>query len=265
MNFAIVASKKDPAGMNIIKELQKMKCKTPIYLLEDETVYSDNIDKKINADFIIFASKHQSIKKVKTLTVHAIGNWKKADFGGRDNIICNTSALVLKHFFQELNKQAQNSKLDNYLVSLESTHHGPYIETPCLFIEVGSSIEEWNDLNACRIVAETILESINNFKHINKEKLKIAIGIGGPHYCPNFNKIQLGNKFALGYIVAEYALPLTEQMIKEAISKTKEKVDCFIIDWKGLRNSEQRKNILNVLEKFNIKILRTSEAKLNSF
>ena len=142
---------------------------------------------------------------------------------------------------------------------MEATHHGPFLETPCLFIEVGSSKQEWDDDRACKVIAKTILESINSFKQ--NENYKVAIGIGGPHYCPNFNQIQLDNQFAISHIIAEYALPINKEMIYQAISKTKEKVKYIIIDWKGLGKSEQRQQTLDVLKDFNLNIIRTSEAK----
>jgi len=265
MKFAIVASKKDIAGINIVKELKLLGCKTPVYFVDEEAIYLDNLDKaaKIDADFIVFASKHQSVKKVKTLTIHAIGNWKKADFGGKDFVVCMTSALILKYFFQELYKQTQDSNLNNeYHVSLEATHHGPFLTTPCLFIEVGSSESEWKDKKACKVIAETIIKSTSTINQIN-DKIKIGIGIGGPHYCPNFNKIQLDNHFAISHIIAEYALPIDKEMINQAILKTREKVEYAIIDWKGLGNSKQRQETLKVLQNFNLKIIRTSEAKTN--
>lgn len=257
MKFAIVVSRKDPAGMNIVKKMEEIGNGFNIFYVESEIVYAENIDKKVDADFIIFASKHQSVKKVKTLTVHPIGNWKNADFGGKDRTICPASALIIKHFFQTLDKNAESVKKE-YQVSLEATHHGPYVETPCLFIEVGSSKEEWEDLRACEIVAKTINDGIKTFK---REMYKIAFGIGGPHYCPNFNEIQLGNKIALSHIIAEYGLPLNEQMIKQIINKTKEKVECVVVDWKGLGNAEQRKETIELLKKFELKVVRTKEVK----
>ena len=260
MRFVVVSSKKDLAGMNIVSELENLNFKDKIDLVDCEIIYAEGIDKELDCDFIIFASKHQSEKKVKTLTVHAPGNWGKADFGGQEGLVCNTSAFVLKKFFQELNKQAKDLK-DEYLVSLEATHHGPLVNKPCLFIEVGSSEEEWGDLRACKVVAQTIAKCVGRFKEGGK--YKVAAGVGGPHYCPNFNQIQFGEKFALGHIIAEYSLPIDEKMISEAIEKTKEKVDCFIIDWKGLGNAEQRSQAMGVLEGLGLEIIRTRDAKEN--
>jgi D-aminoacyl-tRNA deacylase len=251
MRFTIVASKKDLAGMNIINELRKLNPELDIYLTDRELIYSDNLDKELKCDFIIFASKHKSIKHLKTLSIHSIGNWSKAEFGGKDNIICKSNPQILKHFFQTLEKNAK--VISNYQVTMEVTHHGPFIEIPSLFIEVGSSKEEWQDIKACNIIAKTINDSINSFDY---KQIKTALAIGGPHYSPNFNKIQLGEEYAIGHIIPKYALPLKEYMVKEMISKSTEKIDYAILDWKGIGNSKERLNIVKILEKFNLKVIR---------
>ncbi|MEA3329679.1 MAG: D-aminoacyl-tRNA deacylase [Nanoarchaeota archaeon] len=255
MKPIIVASKKDKAGMNIVENLKKLGCKIPIYLIDKEIINAENIDKELDADFIVFASKHQSEKEVSTLTVHPIGNWGEANFGGISNKISLSNPLLLKHFFQTL---FQNTKSLDYKISLEATHHGPFIKTPSLFIEIGSTEKQWEDKTAGKIIAQTIIKSVASFKEQN---LKIAIGVGGPHYCPNFNQIQLQDKYAISHIIAEYVLPLNEKMIEEAIAKTVGKVDSFILDWKGMGNSEKRNKSLEILKKFNLEIIRTKDAK----
>ena len=93
----------------------------------------------------------------------------------------------------------------------------------------------------------------------NKNETKIAIGIGSPHYAPNFTKIQLSekSKIAMSHILAEYNLPLNQSMILEAIEKTEEHVDLILIDWKGCGNSESRQNIITLLEKLGLEHERT--------
>lgn len=250
--FAIITSNKDIASKNIAKQLELIGI-TPI-VIDEDSIYAENIDKKLDADFLIFATKHKSQQHNKTLSVHAPGNWNRADFGGKPGKVCPTSTFFLKHIFQILNKNAENS---GYQVSLECTHHGPYIETPCCFIEIGSTEEEWKDVEAARIIAKTIKEAIET----PAEKFKSCIGIGGPHYCPSFNKIQLNSEYAIGHIVPEYHLPLTAEMLNEAIKKTTPEPKLAITDWKGLGNSEQKKEIINLLEKFKLEIIRTSNIK----
>lgn len=262
--YLIIASKKDVAGIGITTVLSQFR-KSPamnlfekeskgfdFYILDEEVIYTENLDlEKINRyDFVIFASKHKSEKGGKTLSVHAPGNWRRADFGGINQKICPSSAVFQKYLFERLNANAKKFGLLDYAVTLECTHHGPLIERPCVFIEVGSTEKEWADRKACFAVAKTISETIEEFKENSYREP--SVGIGGPHYCPNFNKIQLSSNIALSHIIPQYSLPLNEEMVLEAIEKTQEEVEFFLLDWKGLGNSEQRKQVTDVLDKLNL-------------
>lgn len=259
MKFAIIASEKDEAGRNIFKQVHKLYPALSHFIVKDkDTIYKENLDKEEefrNYDFFIFITKHQSQQHNKNLSLHAPGNWRKADFGGKEGKISPTSAFFLKHMFQILNKNAQGSQ---YSCTLEVTHHGPYLEKPCCFIEIGTRIEEWQDEDAGKIIAKTVSDAIKSFK---PEKFIPAIGIGGPHYCPNFNKVQLNSQYAISHIIPEYALPLTPEMIDEALSKTQEKVSMVLLDWKGMGKSEERQRIINLLDEKGLQYKRTSEIK----
>ncbi|MCK5624900.1 hypothetical protein KAI04_03605 [Candidatus Pacearchaeota archaeon] len=259
--YLIIASKKDKAGVNITTQLSQFpKENFSFYLVEEHTVYTENLDlEKINQfDFIIFASKHKSEKKEKTLSIHAPGNWRSAQLGGESEKVSKTSALFQKQLFEILNQNVISSGLkDKYKVTLECTHHGPLIDKPCVFIEIGSTHEEWEDRRAGFILAKTISETIKNFK--SNPYNEVAIAIGGPHYCPNFNKLQLNSNVAISHVIPNYAFPLTKEMVEEAIEKTEEEVDFAVIDWKGMGKAEQRDKALEILDKLYISYKRTSE------
>lgn len=268
--YLIIASKLDKAGINIITQLSQFR-KDPVltsmnnssnfdfYLCDKEIVYTENLDlNKINQyDFIIFASKHESEKKQKTLSIHAPGNWRRNDFGGEKEKVCKISALFQKQIFEKLNKNAKEHELKDYKISLECTHHGPLINKSCIFIEIGATETEWQDRRAGFVIAKTIRDIIQEFKE--NPYNEIAVGIGGPHYCPNFNKIQLKSNIAISHIIPQYALPLTQEIIQEAINKTQEEVDFVLLDWKGLGNSEQRQQLLEILDKLYIQYKKTSD------
>lgn len=273
MKFAVLYSKKDEAGINIAEQLKEFFLPhVPIIELNKESIYEEDIDKDErlkNTEFIIFATKHASKAEVPSLSLHAPGNWrsqksmisddsqesegflKNADYGGKPGKVCQTSALALKFLFQKLNENAKSADYQ-HKITLECTHHGPFLgEKPCCFIELGSSSEGWRDKKSARIVAKTIAD-FQNFKP--DKEIKVCIGIGGPHYCNNFNKIQLSSqsKLAISHIIPEYQFPLNESMLQEAIQKTKENVDLVLIDWKGCGNSESRQQVINLLEKSGI-------------
>ena len=268
MNTAIISSSKDPAGVNIRNSLievfnfEKTNEKFDdndiyqhqnirLYQINDDLIFADNIYKKINSDILVFASKHRSKESTPSFAAHAIGNWDTAELGGQEKILCNSSAVLLKNLFAELNKIGKDS---GYELTLEATHHGPFIEKPAVFVEIGSTEKEWNDMLNGEIIAKAIINAINN----QNKNYKVAVGIGGPHYCSNFNKIMLRTDIALSHICPKYHLQnLDEELIKQSIQKTKEKVDFVLLDWKGLGAEKQR--IIDVLKNLNLEFKRTDQ------
>jgi D-aminoacyl-tRNA deacylase len=258
-NYLIVASKNDKAGINITTQLSQFGNYT-FYLVDEDMIYTENLDlEKINKyDYIIFASCHKSEKKEKTLCIHTPGNWKEATKGGEAGKVCKTSALFNKFMFEKLHEVIKEHPLD-YNLTMEATHHGPLIDKPCTFIEIGSQDTEWKDNRAGFVIAKTIHKSIQEFKE--NPYHEIAFAIDGPHYCPNFNKVQLNSNVAISHVIPQYILPLTDEILKEAVAKTEEEIDFAIIDWKGIGNAESRKQITDILDKNYISYKKTSEVR----
>ncbi|MBR9705393.1 hypothetical protein GOV12_08315 [Candidatus Pacearchaeota archaeon] len=262
MRFALAYGKDNIAGKNIVEQFKNIAFTPdiPIIELKKDSIYSDDISPKIipelrNIDFLVFCSTHKSEKNFPSLCLHAPGNWKNADLGGIPGKVCKTSSYILKYLYKNLIKNSKVIK-NKYTVTLEATHHGPHIDIPCCFIELGSSINEWNDLIAAKIVAKTIL----SLKDFNKDKYnwKSAIGIGGPHYTPNFNKIQESSDYAISHIIPSYVMPLHKSMIKEAENKTTEQIDTVLIDWKSFK-SEDRNKAIELIKNLGLNYKRTSE------
>lgn len=272
--YLVIASKQDKAGMNIVNQLIQFR-KSPvlsamntieeptfdIHFVDEDIIYDSNYEpEKINKyDFVIFASKHQSETPRKTLSIHAPGNPRNAEFGGQPGKLCPSSALFQKRMFEILNKNAKKHNLEHYEVTLECTHHGPLINKPCVFIEIGATDIEWSDRRASFVIATTIKDTIEKFMP-NKYR-EIAIGVGGPHYCPSFNKIQMNSNIALSHIIPGYTLPLTEDMLDEAIKKTEEELDFVVLDWKGIANADERERIKNLLDRKHIYYKKTSDVE----
>jgi len=261
MRFAIAYGKQDPAGTNIVQQFEKISFtpQIPIVQLKKHPIYSEFPEKKYpelrNIDFIIFASTHKSEKNQSSLSIHAPGNWRGAGLGGEAGKVSLTSAFVLKYLFGELNRVVEEEQFKNYEVTLEVTHHGPLTEIPCCFIEIGSQEKQWKDKQAGRVIAKTIL-SLQYYKP--DENWIPCIGVGGPHYAPIFNKIQLSSNYAISHIIPQYALPLTESMLSEAEQKTTEQIKQVLVDWKGCGKSEERQKVIKIIEDIGLKYQRTS-------
>ncbi|MBI4918752.1 D-aminoacyl-tRNA deacylase, partial [archaeon] len=224
MKFAIIISP-DLAGENILDKLLKLDFKdsgerfnnkpvyqfenAKIYLALNKCVYNENIDREIDADFFIFATTHSSKSGIPSLTVHPIGNWGSADLGGKPGTLISTDAILMKRALLILD---EINTLKDFAVAQEATHHGPYLEKPTIFIEIGSTEKEWTNQEAGRIIAECIvkLTTSNEPKNANP-KLQtsnqiIVMGLGGLHIHEQFEKVRRNTNYAFGHICAKYNL-----------------------------------------------------------
>lgn len=132
---------------------------------------------------------------------------------------------------------------------------GNYIEKPAVFIEIGSTINEWQDKNSGKIIAKAIIQGLLD---TNYQSSISAFGIGGQHYPSTFNKILLRTNYAIGHICPKYNLEfLDEEMIIQAMNKIIPKAELVILDWKGIGKEKQR--IIDLLEKLKIKYERSDK------
>ncbi|MFA4855548.1 MAG: D-aminoacyl-tRNA deacylase [archaeon] len=252
MDFAVIASRQNIAGMNIASFLQKpLPSHLSLHFIEEHMCFATGLE-RFQGDCIVFVSSHKSSSGKPTLSTHCIGNWSKAELGGKDRTIIPTNSFLLKNYLLGLQRKKEALGLE-YAVCLEATHHGPFSERSVVFIELGSEEKQWNDKNAASAVASVVRESTSiegNFKS--------AIALGGGHYCPDFTKLVLRTEWALGHICPEHALPsLDSEMLQKAIDATFPKPEAIIIDWKGLGKEKQR--IVEMLSKQELPVLRVQK------
>ncbi|MBC8500235.1 MAG: D-aminoacyl-tRNA deacylase [DPANN group archaeon] len=257
MKIAIICSKSDEASINIHSFLKDMikpnigKHRVYLRLLEKESVFLEDIDKEINCDFIIFPTKHQSKSGVHSLSTHVQGNWNKAMLGGKDNELGIAPSCWLKQALKLLENKAEEL---HYEAIQECTHHGPYLEVPSMFVEIGSSIEEWRNPEAGRLIAETIVELLE----MDIPEYKSSVGIGGLHHTPNFKKIALNSDVAVGHVCPKYMLEfLDKEMLLQAMDRCIPKSELVIVDWKGL--GEYKEKIKKLLESIGVEWKKTKE------
>jgi D-aminoacyl-tRNA deacylase len=200
-------------------------------------VVATDIDNLNSYKRAIFLSWHKSKSRIAALTVHATGNFEKK--------LCMTSAELIGNILRELSTQCNNKK---YQIVQEATHHGPMdFPIPAVFVEIGSSKTEWNDLHICEIVVSAVLNAIEK-----KSNTDNCIAFGGPHYADRFTTRVVKNKFNLGHIVPNYALDkLSQSLIQEMVNKTAEQIDYAVLQKK--LKSEHKKKIINLLECSGIK------------
>ena len=89
----------------------------------------------------------------------------------------------------------------DFEVTFEVTHHGPYLTTPTLFIEIGSSEATWGSIDAADAIARAL-------SSVDVASYPAAMGIGGGHYAPRFTESSLGKKISFGHMLPNYAIDL---------------------------------------------------------
>jgi len=234
--YLIVTSKEDVASMNMRDRLlSRVDWKeagefdgSPVFssgdftmiLIERIHLHFENLDAHIKdelgikPDCLIFASRHKSESKLRTLTVHPLGNYGEALFGGKEGGLVPTAPKLMTAALLALKRNA--SALD-FEISFECTHHGPYLETPAFFIEIGSDEGAWPEKPAGEVLARTILEL--DATETNDDV--VAIGVGGGHYAPRHTGIVSSRRISMGHMIANYAVEnVNKEMAKLVIDKT---------------------------------------------
>ncbi|MDW5564078.1 MAG: D-aminoacyl-tRNA deacylase [Methanomassiliicoccus sp.] len=147
---------------------------------------------------VVFLSRHKAASGQRSLTVHPIGNWGKADYGGREGTVVPAAPHLMTSLLRRLKKEAEGLDFE---VTFEVTHHGPFLDTPTLFIEIGSSEATWGDRGAGEAIARTLQKT-------EVTANLVAMGIGGGHYAPRFTEASLGKKISFGHMLPNYAIDL---------------------------------------------------------
>ncbi len=270
MMILLTASNKDTASLNIAKQIHSLNLfqkkdaayqENPIYTAEingNQVFFITLNEESVNAqqlpiDFpeaklIVFISRHSSQTEKPTLTVHTPGNFDKAEYGGLPQTLSVSPAIAMQAALKTLLHYKQELNLD-YEVSYEATHHGPSLEIPAMFVELGSCEKQWSNTKAALAVAYAAISAVTSFKQASNSA---ALGIGGPHYNQKFTELALADKAVFGHMIPKYALSQVDfKMLMQCINKTHEKISHAILDWKGIQ-SKDKPNLMKVLKDINL-------------
>jgi D-aminoacyl-tRNA deacylase len=244
--ISVICSTTDEASVNICKFLPL----EGFYRIV-KTSDSLNYEGKDGAELNIFVSKHASVKRVKSLTCHTPGNFGKPELGGEKGVLSISNAKVQSYCLRML-KELNDKYSWDFKVAFEVTHHGPSLDSPCLFVEIGSSAEQWNQNRYGSGIADITLDLIRNYKVIMSKKQVVGIGVGGSHYAPSFTSSVLKDEsLSIGHICPDYALEhLNKAMLKQMISKTVPEPNIVLIN-KSVK-SDTRKKIIKWCEELSI-------------
>jgi D-aminoacyl-tRNA deacylase len=254
----LVASRKDVAGLNIAKQILNRYPfsitgetfqenpifsadingrKVTLITLNEESINAQYLpDRFTNLSLIVFISRHSSASGKPTLSVHTPGNFGAAELGGLPKQVSVSPATAMRNALKALLLFKEGMKLE-YEVSYECTHHGPSLDVPAMFVELGSSAEQWRDSRAAEAVAHAAMSAIGKFC---VSEGAAVLGIGGTHYNQRFTRMALDGEAFFGHMIPKYAVPSVDaEMLRQCVEKTLEKVDCAVLDWKGIKGADK--------------------------
>ena len=265
-----------------------------MWMFEGGILYEDDIDKRWHnhtgelVSEVIFPSRHAAASGKPSLTLHPIGvphlmKDEIPQFGGRSGYAAPPSTR-LSSWWKMLQNYVEGTELiDQFELTLEVTHHGPWLEVPALFIEIGSTEKTWPHEGAAELLANIISDGMgfldgNNIglwnSNDNAGEL-VLVTLGGGHYAPRANKLASMNGVWLGHMLATYALPFEKpvdentqpggtwkQSIDSVLDATMQafpngKIVCSM-DKKAFRGW-QRQAIRDHLSEINIPLLTTKQ------
>lgn len=208
--------------------------------LKDELGIDPSGGSEYPLELLIFLSRHRSEKDVRSLTVHPPGNYLNADFGGIEGFLPPSAPRVMTSALRSLYQSKRSMGIKDQ-TTYEVTHHGPGLNSPSFFIEIGSSADRWAIPELGRAIALGLLSMEGD---TSEDEKPIAIGVGGGHYAPRFTDRAMRNKFDFGHMVPDYILSSTEDVegsIRIAAEATPGATHVFV-HWSD-RNRELLRNI----------------------
>ena len=260
MKVALINSRQDKAGVNIRHHIEQLldtdhqekwceQGRTYEFIeLAERLIHAEHIDTQIDADLLIFLSRHYSANPVPVLTVHVTGNFGTAEVGGTPRTLAPAAPAMMQATLRALRKHCP----EGYRVSYEVTHHGPTgLSHPSFFVEIGSTEKEWTDPVAARAVAESVLSA----SPLNSVPL---IGFGGTHYATRETEIALTSRGAFGHIAHTREIPMLDEELVKAMMVKSGAVAAYI-DRKAL-DREELNNLSGMLKR--LSILRLSESEI---
>ena len=222
-----------------------------------DMIFCNHLESHFEAEVFIFCSRHRAESGQPALLVHSTGNLgQQALFGGNPQQLSVSTASLVSVALKRLHKEKADRQLDDFDVTMEITHHGPTtMNTPLLFVELGSDETYWRHEDGARAVAAAALDCARApFTET------AVIGFGGTHYASKFNKLVLERDLQVGHMAPKYTiLSLTRDVVLQMMNRSRETVKTAIIDWKGT-NAEQKAHLLPLLESLDLNVVRAKRA-----
>ena len=207
--------------------------------------------------FIIISKKDEASLNIKENLLRDYNFIKHAHFFDNNEVFILNPKMkkaftVLK---EEVKAAINQDSCFDFEYTVEVTHHGPFTETPSVFIEIGSNEEQWKNKEAGKIIADVIFKTITDVSTTDMStdapKTKSVIVFGGGHYSPAANNILENTEYAVGHMASKYAAEhLDEDLVRQMYIGDMNNISFAVLDWKGL--GAEKKRLVKILDRLKI-------------
>jgi D-aminoacyl-tRNA deacylase len=167
-------------------------------------IFDEQLDRKLPEAVraaripLVFPSVHRSGQGVRSLTVHALGNFgPEAELGGEPGRLVPAAPRLMTDALRRLAEIAGPLGLR---ATFEATHHGPSLELPAFFVEIGYAEDPAPPADAVAALARILCDFAEDPRD------RVAVGAGGGHYAPHFTDLALERRWAFGHIISKHSL-----------------------------------------------------------
>ena len=261
--ICIAYSDSDPVSKNAAEFIKKrydfedkrgrfIQDRIELLRIEGSLITADYVD-KTGFSAVLFMSRHHSSAGITSFTSHSLGNWtNEASFGGMPKKLSTSSPALMLACMRNLSEKAPEGTNKVY----EATHHGPFLDTPCTFIEFGGSEAMVSNHESAEILGQASISAAHAIADNAQDYSHAVIGVGGNHYPSKFTRLALEKDYAFGHIMPSHAFikdgnTWNTDMIEAAVKRNDQEIEFAVIDWKSL-GSELRSTIIDKFEELGI-------------
>lgn len=212
----------------------------PVHLwwFPDRVLWEDGLDERyengagVNEDGtgvevgeVIFLSRHFAASGRPSLTLHVIGVpgespvGEEAEYGGIKGEVILPNPRFASWFRRMSEAGEKHGLIPEFEMTIETTHHGPVLSVPTMFIEIGSSESHWDRRDAAEAWADVIGDGLGlsgggglgNWHSLSEDDriaAKVMLGVGGGHYAPRHTDVIRKTNCWAGHQIAGYALEM---------------------------------------------------------
>ena len=199
----------------------------------ERVLMEDNLDLRFSrgsnqtVEEVIFLSRHYAASARPSLTLHVIGVpgetplGEIAEFGGVKGEAVLPNPRFASWYRLMCEAAERHQLIPEFELTIETTHHGPCLAVPTMFIEIGSSETHWDRTDAAAAWADVMEkglgldggEGVGNWDALaldERKNAKVMIGIGGGHYAPRHTDVLRKTNCWAGHQLANYALEMNK-------------------------------------------------------